>query len=447
MRGILGVFLLATGLSLGAYSHYPGTTHRHQSLSELTEIITGSIARNVTDVEQDRSQQDRSQSATKAPPVDRGTAPPAHTSKNGATTLSDKRQDQWFAANLARTLAEAKASKTSSQGTEPAHRAVTTKRPTEAAPQLVSGPNNIRRLAAGQPTIVQSQGWRTAVIKVRETQAPATKRVTSLKPKTNKERWQLVTKLQGHLKRVGCYWGKVDGVWGRGSKRAIKAFMASVNASLPFKSPDYLMLNLLEGQKTAACQSPCGNGLQRAASGQCVAPQVIASLANRRKASDQRPSESATSSWQPTVTPKVKRHRVAALESSQEIKTTRRRPPPLPGRMAVGAAPRKPLAIREDTEVKPGITTPTAIKTQKPKKRATKPTVTAALTPDVTDDATPSPAQLKPVAASQQIQRAAQKKRRAATAAKKRKTRKRRYRSRRYGRSVRSLFTHPLGRM
>ena len=66
----------------------------------------------------------------------------------------------------------------------------------------------------------------------------------------------LVRQLQGALKRVGCYDGEVDGVWGSSSRLAMKAFTERVNAKLPTDKPDHILLALVQGHRDRVCKGP-----------------------------------------------------------------------------------------------------------------------------------------------------------------------------------------------
>ena len=58
-------------------------------------------------------------------------------------------------------------------------------------------------------------------------------------------RYKLVLDIQQQLKRVGCYWGRMDGSSREiGTKDAMKDFTNRVNATLPLDQPDYVRLTL-----------------------------------------------------------------------------------------------------------------------------------------------------------------------------------------------------------
>ncbi|HXF52552.1 MAG TPA: peptidoglycan-binding domain-containing protein [Hyphomicrobiaceae bacterium] len=82
-------------------------------------------------------------------------------------------------------------------------------------------------------------------------------RLGSPQPASDEAYYALVRDLQRELRRLGCYWGEVDGSWGLGTKRAMSALMARVNAKLPVNEPDYILLALARTQPDQACRRPC----------------------------------------------------------------------------------------------------------------------------------------------------------------------------------------------
>jgi hypothetical protein len=67
----------------------------------------------------------------------------------------------------------------------------------------------------------------------------------------------LVRALQRELRRVGCYAGAIDGTWGDSPRRAMRAFLVDINASLPVEHPDDILLRLLRGQERRVCHAAC----------------------------------------------------------------------------------------------------------------------------------------------------------------------------------------------
>ncbi|MGZ5120718.1 MAG: peptidoglycan-binding domain-containing protein [Burkholderiales bacterium] len=99
-------------------------------------------------------------------------------------------------------------------------------------------------------------------------------------PKTLSEtdpgaRYKLVLDIQQQLKRVGCYWGRIDGSWGLATKEAMKEFTGRVNATLPLDDPDYVQLTLIQSHSEKTCGA-CPAGQSLSASGRCVGLPITA---------------------------------------------------------------------------------------------------------------------------------------------------------------------------
>jgi hypothetical protein len=152
----------------------------------------------------------------------------------------------------------------------------------------------------------------------------------TLTPSNPDSRYKLVVDIQRELKRVGCYYGRLNGSWGDASKYAVKDFMDRVNAALPIEQPDYVLLTLLQAQSGKTC-GECPVGQMATAGGRCV-PQAnyaqtqqpgawpTTTTAAATPAPDPLPWK-ASGSAQPLFKP------VASSVISSE---------PLPGRMAIG---------------------------------------------------------------------------------------------------------------
>jgi hypothetical protein len=80
----------------------------------------------------------------------------------------------------------------------------------------------------------------------------------------------LARDLQGQLKRLGCLSGEVDGVWGEGSKKALKDFARHAKLSIANDEPTPAVLDVATAMKERACPLVCGDD-QRAVNGRCVA--------------------------------------------------------------------------------------------------------------------------------------------------------------------------------
>jgi hypothetical protein len=99
--------------------------------------------------------------------------------------------------------------------------------------------------------------------------------ITSLKPKDASSRYKLVIEIQRQLKSRGCYWGRIDGSWGAGSKFAMSTFLSRVNAKLPSNEPNYILLTLLQSSGDMTC-SGCPKGKKLTAGGRCMPPSYFA---------------------------------------------------------------------------------------------------------------------------------------------------------------------------
>lgn len=152
-------------------------------------------------------------------------------------------------------------------------------------------------------------GWSTVVTMDSQ---PANGR-GALTPGDDGKLYQLTLELQRELRRVGCYYGHLNGHWGTTSKNAIGEFVRRVNAALPFERPDYALLNLVRGHSGLVCGTNCPPGDVMARDGRCLASTVLA----------RRPSDAIKSAEAAVPAPVPARRPVA----------------PLPGRMAIGAPP------------------------------------------------------------------------------------------------------------
>ena len=75
-----------------------------------------------------------------------------------------------------------------------------------------------------------------------------------------KDRDTLVRELQKELRRVGCYEGEVNGAWSPSTRRAMKAFLERVNASLPVETPDPVLYAMVQSQRDQICGKACPSG-------------------------------------------------------------------------------------------------------------------------------------------------------------------------------------------
>ena len=116
-------------------------------------------------------------------------------------------------------------------------------------------------------------GWQTTVV------SAATPAPTELAPRDPDARYKLVLDIQQQLRRVGCYWGRIDGSWGYATKDAMKEFTDRVNATLPLDQPDYVQLTLIQSHSDKVCGA-CPAGQSLSASGRCVGLPITAQTSN-----------------------------------------------------------------------------------------------------------------------------------------------------------------------
>lgn len=115
----------------------------------------------------------------------------------------------------------------------------------------------------------------------------------------------LARALQAELRRVGCYDGDINGVWSTASKRATKAFIDRVNATLPTDKPDYVLLALAQGQRGPVCGASCPAGQVLSERGVC-SPSAIVAQAQRRQQAGHRVAAVVPSASPPAPTTALK---------------------------------------------------------------------------------------------------------------------------------------------
>jgi hypothetical protein len=140
--------------------------------------------------------------------------------------------------------------------------------------------------SAADATMTQAQAFPRA----RETpdaDAPATPpEIATLAPRTalgqpQKEatlppdRFVLAQQLQRELARVGCYEGEPTGIWTPAARKAMKAFVERINATLPTEEPDYILLALVRSARDKVCGATCPAG-QGLADGRCMPNAILA---------------------------------------------------------------------------------------------------------------------------------------------------------------------------
>jgi hypothetical protein len=176
-------------------------------------------------------------------------------------------------------------------------------------------------------------GWQPVVVDAAGTIA-AGAGAASLKPKDPTSRYKLVVKIQRKLKKRGCYWGRIDGSWGTGSKRAMQAFIDRINAALSVQDPDYVVLALLQANSDKTCGG-CTTGQTLTVGGSCVPQTAIAAT---QHGSDNGGQGSArVFSWKLTGEPQP-----AAQPLLRPVGTPIATTAPLPGSMAIGGPQQLP---------------------------------------------------------------------------------------------------------
>jgi peptidoglycan hydrolase-like protein with peptidoglycan-binding domain len=68
---------------------------------------------------------------------------------------------------------------------------------------------------------------------------------------------ELVRRLQTELKRVGCYFGEVDGTWGASSRGAVEAFVRTTGLTLKSAEPSAEVVNAVASQLVRICPLKC----------------------------------------------------------------------------------------------------------------------------------------------------------------------------------------------
>ena len=107
-------------------------------------------------------------------------------------------------------------------------------------------------------------------------EADGATRISPVESRYEGDRRELTRALQRELKRVHCYDGPIDGEWLLQSKRATKAFLDRVNASLPIDKPDQILLTLVKRHVAVACGQDCPEGQSLAANGRCLPKPTVA---------------------------------------------------------------------------------------------------------------------------------------------------------------------------
>ena len=86
---------------------------------------------------------------------------------------------------------------------------------------------------------------------------------------------------QRELKRLGCYKSHIDGIWGKGSRWALRRFVIKAK-TIPIARkesfrgvPNTVLLEYLRKTSHRVCGKPCGSGKMLSAKGRCINDPVI----------------------------------------------------------------------------------------------------------------------------------------------------------------------------
>ncbi len=172
----------------------------------------------------------------------------------------------------------------------------------------------------------RSGGWRTTTAAI-----SSDPQYKTLEPTSPESRYRLVVDLQEQLKRVGCYYGRIDGSWGPGSKYAMQSFMERVNAALPSDKPDYVSLSLLKAQSGKVCGA-CPADQLISPSGRCMPHTTIAYGHRGDDVTGQTASPREVLPWQSTANAAEPAVKPLFTPLPTSVVSTE----PLPGRMSIG---------------------------------------------------------------------------------------------------------------
>ena len=282
----LGGFVLLAGIGVGLFVYLPTPVHHTASLENAQQLW---------------AQANQSREPSPIPAASRSFSP----------TIS--------LANVTPTV-PGRAERPASSTVSGAHAAVTAPAPTRAAGTTVMGWQPV--VATTDVTIKSGSG------------------AASLKPKTPTSRYKLVVEIQRKLKKRRCYRGRIDGSWGAGSKYAMQAFVDRVNATLPIKEPDYVLLTLLQANSDKTCGA-CPGGQTATVGGSCVPQAIVADT--QRKPGSGGENVAEVLPWQ-----RAGRQQPAAQPLLRPVGTTIVATAPLPGRMAIGGPQQLPPPSTEN---------------------------------------------------------------------------------------------------
>ncbi len=288
MRGLVGLALASLGVGYAALAHYGASDDRESQLAAVTKIVAETAS---------------PESGATVPEDYVGLRKPIPSyAPAELTTLSRAAPEAAAASNPADVPADQIAATTQAASPAATGAAVWTAR-------VANQPDAAADVVSGAPPVAASQ-------------------------------LDLATSIQRELKRVGCYGGRLNGRWSPGTKRAMSAFLSRVNASLPMREPDVVLLTLLQGHNADVCGTDCPRG-QTLAGGRCTPMAIVADAANPSKpataAAAVRKNVTATVLNTPARNVPVveDRSEVAALDL-ETLASPPRAMEPLPGRMSIG---------------------------------------------------------------------------------------------------------------
>lgn len=149
-------------------------------------------------------------------------------------------------------------------------------------------------------------------------------------------RASLTRGIQQELRRVGCYMGEIDGVWGNGSRRGIALFLDRVNAVLPAHEPDVFMLSLLRAEDHAVCGTACPSGQSLTGNGRCLPSTLMAQNGAQNGRTERRTAARVAAAQRVALDPAPDRSFETAVAWEAVEAPRAVRPAPLSGRMSIG---------------------------------------------------------------------------------------------------------------
>jgi len=128
--------------------------------------------------------------------------------------------------------------------------------PSASTESATVAPVTARRVLTPAPVLVRPASSSRPVLNATGSIDPPRPRMASTEPADPSARYALIRDLQRELKRAGCYYGKIDGSWGPGSKYALGRFNRIVNSALDAQAPDYIQLALVRAHADGVCNRP-----------------------------------------------------------------------------------------------------------------------------------------------------------------------------------------------